>query len=191
MLPKLKDKDLWSSIETARTIENTRIHETQIDMAIWFLKHLIPRETLYYVSRTDLVLALGVTEAMLWHIGQKGIACLMTAHEISDNESIFISPSASKSQMDPEVKQELLSLYPYQHFQLTVKDPTKAVNPVIMAIEKIVDNIGNIAWKLTASDEKLEQAFGNTRRRYQTPANIRTDLARAIIAVEHHPLPLV
>ena len=128
---------------------------------------------------------LGVLEAVLWHWGFHYLAVLSTSHLVLGQDDMHISPVDNRGQIPNDLQKQIMSHYPYTWSTLrkTTMVSFTEQNPVIHAIDLVVDDLINNAWRSTAHEDKIQQVFGEFRRKMVIFPNIKSELAKLLIHI--------
>lgn len=171
---------LQKSLETTNVLMYNPIAKFQVDLLRWIMKPVISPKGVLHIGTPTIVRSLAVAESVLWARGHKYLALLITARPMTNKGEFNISPTEAKHKVPKELMEELDKYYPYQQVT-TVKGVIKNINPVIEAIDLVVENMITHSLILTAREELIQEVFNTNIRRIVIKDNIRTDLAKLII----------
>lgn len=190
LAPGITEEAVLSSVETAQGLMNEQLSDAQLTMLSWTFKKLIVPQSPWYISKQALVNSLGVLEAVLWHRGFPYLAVLSTAHVVRGREEMVVSPVDSRTQIPGELKEQIISTFPYvwSNKRRGARDKVFEPHPVLNAIDLIVDELTTNAWRSTADKNKITQLFGEMRRKFPIQPTIKAGLAELILDIERTPL---
>lgn len=186
MAPTITEEEIVSALLSSEKLHHERIGDPQILIMSWTLKTAISPRSAGYVSKMHLTAMLGVLEAVLWNWGHKYLAVLATSHMIIGQEEMNVAPIDSRGQIPPELQEEVAKFYPYT-WSTVKRNNTQVIqepNAALFAIDLVVDDLTNNAWRSTASEEKITEVFGEFRRKLPILSGIKSDLARLVIDIE-------
>lgn len=181
--PTLTDEEIESSLRTAAQIESENIGDAQMIIAGWLLKDQITPYSPYYVKDT-LPATMGALEAVLWKRGFKYMAAAITSYAIEGREEISVGNISSREQIDSRIIVELEKYYPYKWAPVKKHVVQPAEVCVLESINAIVDELVFNSWRMTLSEEKTIELFGERRRKLIIPSDIKTILAKLMIDIE-------
>lgn len=185
LAPDIDRHQLERSIMSAQALKNERLGDAQLIMMAWVFKRIHTPRAIYYIPKDLLIMNLGVLEAVLWHWGFHYLAVLSTSHLVLGQDDMHISPVDNRGQIPNDLQKQIMSHYPYTWSTLrkTTMVSSTEQNPVIHAIDLVVDDLINNAWRSTAHEDKIQQVFGEFRRKMVIFPNIKSELAKLLIHI--------
>jgi len=188
LAPNITKEEIDRCLVTAEALKNERIGDAQLLIMAWVEKNIHSPQTVYYLSQKLTWQAMAVLEAVLWHWGFHYLSILSTSHMLLSQETMYISPIDSIGQIPQDLQDQILEEYP---FVWTNTRKSGGVNqeephPVLHAINLVVDDLTNSAWRSTASEEKVVQVFGEMRRKLVIFPTIKSELAKLVIFMSTH-----
>lgn len=186
LAPELPEDALVPAFTTAQALRKERVADAQKVIASWLFKTVHVPFSIYYLEKEDLWKAMATAETILWHWDMKYLAVLMTCHPVIGQEELHITPFDHRAQLPDSYKEEIYKLYPYvwSSSRRTGAATTQEPHAILHAIDKVVDDLIANAWRSTASQARVEQVFGDFRRKFPIIPGIKAELARLIIEVE-------
>lgn len=146
------------------------------------LKNMIalvtPPNTVDLMDRATLINCLGVIAAVLYEDGYEEIAQFCTASVIPSDGSAVIATDNHQNKVPAELKDQLLSMMP---FQRSGKSKT-VVSPVVENVDMIFKELMNKVWHNNLPDF-LINPNGPAIRRIRIPGNLRVRLTQWAIYV--------
>ena len=182
--PTLTEEEIQFSIQTAQSLKGTLITDAQTVLAGEMIKDQITPHALHYVSQQHIINLLGALEAVLWKWGYHYLALIITAHAIVDVEEVTVGNISSREQIDQSLIDQLKVYYPYEWSTIRKGDEIIQPHPVVLSIDHMVDYLTFHAYRATASEDRLQQVFGEIRRKITVFSDIKNILARLIISIE-------
>jgi hypothetical protein len=180
---QVTQESLASSLKTSQALMAERILDPQMTLLRWVFKTVISPRGLMYLPRPMIVNALGALEAVLWARGHKYLAVLATSHSVVSDKEMIVSPVDSKMRIPKELTDEISKIYPHTRIMNNKKTGVKEVNLTLQSIDTLTDNLTMFSWKPTASDEKLNEVFGNNSRRLPIKPDIKLYLTKLVIEI--------
>lgn len=178
--PTIDPKLVYDSLRSVRALENKQIWKPQHIVTQWVLKKVIPPMGLLHVSKHQVLDAMGITQALLWHRGFYEIAALVTAINQENIEELSICGCDSRARITKDQLEELDLLYPYTRKPVGKQRVVKHINVAVEAIESVVNMFSEHDWILTLPDYMLEK-IEDSGSRYSTPHNAKILLANLTI----------
>lgn len=182
LAPTIDLKMVKKAIETSHILNSNLIMEPQIVLLQWVFKPIISPRGLLHLSKSTIVKALGVCQAILWHRGHHVLSGLSTAIVNDNPHDIQTSGVDSRARITKELIDELTLYYPFTKRSGTKIKQGKPINQAIASIDEIVDYFSNYSWNLT-----IDQTFiptinqGSTNRRFYISHDIKIKLAELIV----------
>lgn len=148
---------------------------------------VIPHRGFEYLAK-EKYNCVAAAQAVLWNQGHYLMAGVLSAQCLSNTNQGFITASSeSKSKIQPELREQLLSLFPFNKKSKSGKE----TDAVTSSIDFLVKELSNETWILRLLPEKLAlvNVANPTLMRLTMPSNIRnTVMQYAIyIASRVHP----
>lgn len=181
LCPQITKEEIDGCLKTSEDLYHERIGDAQITIMGWVFKSILSPKGGYYIPKELLSKNMGLLEAILWHWGFEYLAILVSSHAILGQETMYVSPIDSRAQIPAELQGQISELFPYV-WTNAGKSATKVeTHPILLAIDLVVDDLVNNAWRTTAAPEKLTKVFGETRRKLVIAPTIKSELARLLI----------
>lgn len=184
--PDITEAEVYASVETAQRLMVERLTEVQEAIAGAMLKDQITPFWVGYVDKQLLVNVLGVCEAVLWRRGEKYMAMLATSHVVITNDDFVAGTISSREQLPQALVTELESFFPLRwryEKKSTEIDPR---SDIMICLDQLTDILTSNAFRATAAEPKLEEVFGEVRRKVKIFANVKEHLASFFINNEKH-----
>lgn len=178
---KLDPYLLERSLHTSQALMNQRLLDPQMTLLRWVFKPVISPKGLMYISKPLIVQAIGAMEAVLWARGHKYLALLCSAHPITSENEMVVSPVPSNKRVPPELLEELDKLYPFKAVTSSKKAGSKEHNLATRSIDIVRENLVMFSWRPTAHESMLHEVLGNMNRKVPIKPDIVTDLTRLVI----------
>ena len=190
-------------IQTASMLYNERVGDVQLILLAWLIKPLISPKAVFYLhkERPDgkLVEALAMAEAVFWHYGHKYLSTVVTSHLVIGVEEMSISQFDARMQIPEDLSKQIVQSFPYQwqsrRRKSGIDDIAPDQHPVLLSIDLMMDELTKNAWRKTASEAHIAEAFGRFERKLRLNPETKSDLARLLVDLEHrrkhikpHPL---
>lgn len=184
--PGISEDAVMASVNTASLLAGYRNGLPQETMMAWVFKHVHSPNSPGYIKKHLLVQNLGVLEAVLWHWGFPYLAILATSYVEQSEEAMHVTAIDNRSQIPEEYKSRILQLFPHtwSNLRRNQQGTTEEPNPVLHAIDLVVDDLLANSWRATASDDKIREVFKELRRKTPIFPTIKTELARLLIYIE-------
>jgi len=185
------DPDVFRrAMVTSLELANKRLTDPQINILRWVFKSVISPRGMMYLPNPTVVAALGACEAILWSLGYKYPAILVTCYpEVSERPSeLRVSHTDSKMQIPADLQAKLAYLYPFSRQVKGKKSDNngqdvKVVNPTAKTISDLADNLRMFAWRPTCHEDMLMEVFGVTNRRAPVRPDIKIEITRLVVDI--------
>lgn len=181
---------LDNCLKTARQLEGQKLMMPQINIMRWLFKSVISPRGMMYLPNPTVIAALGASEAILWTMGYKYLAVLVTSYpEVNDKVlDMRISPSNSKLEIPEELINKLDILYPFSRSSKNKKPETdksdqKPVNLTAKSISDISDSLRTFSWRPTCDETMLMDVFGVPNRRTPIRPEVKIELTKLVIDI--------
>ena len=137
-----------------------------------------------YLGGVEIVSAMAIAAACLWHRGHRDLAALVSAKLETGLNRPVKGGSEHRTRIPKELLEELNRLYPYARRLTSRTKQEDQENPAIVQINSIDKILKNRNWVLTLPKEwVVELHKGEYNRRYDLPADIKIKLANLAIAM--------
>jgi hypothetical protein len=170
------------ALKTVEILMTNRIYDGQVTIAQWVLSDIVSPRGVGYLCKASVVRLLAVTQAILWHRGNKELAGIVTALALEVNGDVSFTSDSSRDRISKTTLEELSRLFPFERRPSLKKKTSKLINTALISINTVTDLLTNNTWKLTISDSFVpELNNGRKYRRYPLPRNIKILLANLVI----------
>ena len=170
-----------SCIETARRLKYQVLSEPQVTLLKWVFAPVVSPKGIPYVSKSKVIDALGVVQAVLWTRGHKYLALLSTCYADSSPDVMNINAIDSKTRIDKEMIDEINRLYP---FSLIRKKGEIVKNLTLKSISSLSDSLSSTPWKYTADQRLVDEVCpGTVDGRLPIELDLKVQLARLVIEI--------
>lgn len=185
--PEIDVGFLDRNIESYHKLLNFRWSTPQTTIMSWIYSSVVPARGLRMSNVHTNAMLLKGAETILWDMGFKHLALLVTAQPIDSDTDTF-SIQKPKKKIEPELLDELNTMFPFQQIDYVASNSNNIVttNPGVKAIDAVVDELSKCSWVATADKFMTDEVLGPDRRKISIPADIKSDLARLIIATVSH-----
>lgn len=173
---------LHKALETSQPLNSSMILDPQVILLQWVLKPVISTRGILFLSKSTIVKALALCQAVLWHRGHHALAGLSTAVVNQNQDEIQISGVDSRARIPKEMLEEFAKYYPFTKRVGGKQKLLKPINQAVVSVDNMAELLSNHDWVFTL-DEKLIPFIseGNTNRRYSIPHNIKIMLASLVL----------
>lgn len=177
---------LHRSIGTAQELANHRTMMEQINIMRWIFRPVISPRGMMYIPEHTVISALGAAEALLWTMGYKYLAILVTSYPVLNERAMEmrISNNDSKNVIPTELLEKIEKLYPYHRTIRPKKnDPKNEIKLLNLTLKKISDMVDSLrlhTWKPTCHESMLVEVFGVPNRRTPIRPELRLELTKLV-----------
>lgn len=180
---RITTEQLAISLGTCQVLNNYPLLDPQLLLLSWVFKPAISPQGLLYLPKETIVNALGTLESVLWARGHEYLAVLSSCHIVVSDKEMIVSPVDSKMRMPKDIADEIEKLYPFTRPTTSRKQKSlnKSSNITLDAIDNLADSLAMYSWKATAANERLEQVFGSTNRRFMIKPDIKQYLGKLVV----------
>lgn len=183
-------EELYLSLRTVIDRPHNELMQPQINLLRWIFSPAISPRGMMFMQIPTILQALGACEAILWKMGYKYLAVLMSSYAILDERSatMRVSPTDSKMQIPSELMHKLDVLFPFHRTMKVKKNEinngdNKIVNMTAKTINDTADNFRMFSWAPTCSEDKLMELFGTNSRRTPIRPDIKIEIAKLIVDI--------
>lgn len=182
------DMDLVrASLDSVQALRHAQIREPQIILTQWVMKPVVSPSGIMQNQRTELLNAIAIAQAVLWHKEYYELAALISAVAQSNREEMRFHEPATKTRIPKELQEVLEKLFPYSRYPQNSQAKSiqnKKPNAGIIAIESLSNQFREYEWKLTLPIKWIEKITGSTLNTwYSAPHDIRIKVAELGIAI--------
>lgn len=177
------------SIATAQELANQTVMMPQINLMRWLFRPIISPRGMMYIPDHTVYSALGAAQALLWTLGFKYLAILVTSYPVLNERALElrVSNSDAKQVIPEDLLEKINTLYPY-HRSIRPKknDPNnevKFLNLTIKTISDMVDSLRLHSWKPTCEEWMLVEVFGVNNRRTPIRSELRLELTKLVAMI--------
>lgn len=186
--PTITKEEVDASLATVQQLRHERIGDAQLILLGWVFKTVISPKAPFYISKECATNALGVAEAVLWHLGHKYLATLVSSHLVIGVEEMSVSQIDVRMQVPEALASEIKMFYPFTWTSVKKKtarqDTADEPHPVLLSIDLMMDELTKNAWRKTASEAKIIEVYGRFERKLKLRPETKSDLARLLIDLE-------
>jgi len=180
--PTIDLKLVQTCLDAVVVLEDKQLWKPQLIITQWVLKRVVPPKGLLHVNKKQVLTAVAVAQAILWHREFFELAALLTAINQETIDELSVSGSDSRARISKEQMEQLDFLYPYSRKPVGKQRIVKTINPAVEAIESVVAMFSEHEWILTLPKHMLEKVDGGSSR-YSTPHNAKILLANLVIEI--------
>jgi len=188
LVPGISRALIDECVKSAQNLYLERVGDAQLVILSWVVKTLISPKSVFYISKSCLCNALGMAEAVLWHMGHRYLATIVTSHLVIGVEEMSVSQIDTRMQLPEDLAKEITKYYPFQwttrRRKAGINDVIPDPHPVLYAIDLLMDELMKNAWRKTASEEKILEAYGKFERKLRLRSETKADLAKLLIDLE-------
>lgn len=177
---------LQKCLAAVQTISSLPIMKHQKILTQWALHTVIPAEAIPLLHKPELLRAIAVTQALLWHWGLNDLASLVTAKRHIDDD--FMVTFDAKVRLSKERDEALQKLFPHQMPDEKGNNSRTKNNYATNAISLMIRELSGNHWvhqgppELTAACQHVDY-----NKRSELPADIGEQLAQMIINIHSVP----
>lgn len=118
-----------------------------VNVGVGNSRRIISPRTIPLLEYDDLLPAIGITQALLWHWGLYDLAALVTASSTAIPKNVFLG--TERKGIHPQVKEDLNRTHPHGiPFKGRGAKQIDYVNPALKAIDSICKEMSDYAWEL-------------------------------------------
>lgn len=180
--PKLVDM----SLKSTKALMNVQLKDPQVTLIRWVMKPVITPRGIMQLGKKEMLEAMAVTQAVLWHTGYKELAALVSARAQPNDEEMQLREAPIKTRIPRELQDQLEVLFPYARRQSgRSRDPlAKKQNSGALAIETMAAQFREHEWSLTLPGDWVAEMTGSKSDTwYSVPHDLRVKLAQLVIAI--------
>ena len=178
--PNINPKIVEDNIRTAQNLRDVKLEDSQLLLLSWIVNASVPARSLIYVSKEILLQAIGVAQSIFWELDYKFLSFLVSAYPQRDNEKYIVTSSETKYRVTKELD-ELNQFFPY-YKRSGRRGTAKPVNPVTIALNKMVTDFSSINWLITAKEKYIKEVYGeHYTRQLAIPADLKITLVKCLI----------
>ena len=182
--PTLPISELQEYLKEAQLLENEMIYEPQIRILQTLFKKYIPPMSLPHLSKQKILELIALGQSLLWKNQIKVISLLLGSVTKSSSVTIM-SSTGSKTRIDPELVNEITTLFPFSYTLRDTKEKKpKVANPVLEDIDVLSKQFSDHVWYSNAPLERIRDALQDPNygdNRVMIPSYIRNEIARLFI----------
>jgi hypothetical protein len=175
---------LSQSLAAVQSLQGTEIAKCQLTLTQTVLKSAVSPRGLLHLSAPEMLNAIAVAQALLWHRGFYELAGLLTASAVPNRDELQLG-RGTPGRLSKEMSDTLMQLFPFARVSAGKQKMGKA--PPCSAIESIKlmdDGFSFNAWKLNVPADWLVRLTGSkTQRQYLCPNDTRIKLGELVIAL--------
>jgi hypothetical protein len=172
-----------ASLNTSSVLNNHRISTAQMILLRWIMAPVIPPKGLLYLSKPNIVKALGVAEAVLWARGHKYLALVAGLYPIESESTFHITSVGAKEQTPKDLKDRIEEIFKFSQVPSNRRNGPSTKNLVFESIESVIESLSAGAYRMSSADWMIEEVFGAKIKKFQIKPDIRTDLAKLVIEI--------
>lgn len=187
--PQVPPELLIDSMAIVARLESTMLQQPQVTLLQWVIAPVLPPRSIDHLEKKEVLSAMAVAFALLWHKKYYDLAALLTA-SVEDNTNVMkMGGVESRTRISKENQERLLELYPHlpEPSSRRTEDKDKSVKKICTAfksIELLQAGFSNPSWLLNLPKSWYSMVPNHLgRRRYSVPADIRNKLAEIAIAI--------
>ena len=181
LCPDIDIKIVNDCLTSSQVLGNHQIWKPQVSLVQWILKPLVPPRAILHISKAQVIMTIGLTQAILWHMGHYELSGLTSALAQSNEEEMSIIGTDSRARITKDQLEVLEKLYPYTRKPVGKQKNPKRTNPAVEAIESIASMFSENDWILTARKDMSDKLTNNAGIHYSVPSNIKILLANLAI----------
>ena len=183
----MKTSDLKRVLREVEMLKTVIIEKQQKLLASWILADVVSPKSINTRPKSYTLEALAVTHCVLWELGHKELAILVTAIPNRDDDVLTVR-NETKNVIPKELQTQLDAVFPYMKITGGKKTGQKPVSMVKESIENMVAGFTKYRWTATCDFERIKEVYGNdANRRMNAPDNIRSLIASLVIELGKKP----
>lgn len=158
------------------TIPHFSVSSSQIKLTQYVVANVIPAEMFSYLNRKQLLNTMALAQTWMWVRGHRSLAALLSAMPAVSSDTTFFSGSTTLNKLTMELKDKIISYYPYSYHARAKSNKPKNNHIVLAAIGRISDELNSHDWVVCLPQELSCQIFtrvGATTR-IPCPTDVRT-----------------
>ena len=179
LAPSMDMSLLTSALKTTAKLNDCVISNHQIVLVQWVLKHVIPPKSILYISKSTVVRAIALTQAVLLHRGHVFLAAVVSAIEVSDKDIFSVAADESRARIPKEIADELNIIYPHYKRSASKQKMLKPINQAVLSIDILTDMITLNVWRPTIDPKYYQQ----THKWIQIPHDIKIKVATLCLEI--------
>lgn len=165
------------AVESAKDLLQRNISDAQITMTQWILSPALPIRVMNYLEKSYVVMAVAITQAILWNRGFKSLAALVSSYPIIRN-SEELQMGFDPYPVPRELTEKMNSYYPYSR-RLSNRTTKKKPQPASIAMLNLFRKLTVCDWYLTLPNNWLSEVSNS--RRYTAEPDLKIRLTELII----------
>ena len=181
LCPDIDVKLVNDCLASSQVLQLNQLWKQQVVLAQWILKPLVPPRALLHVSKAQVVSAIGLCQAILWHLGHYELSGLISAINQSNEDELSITGTDSRARITKDQLDVLEKLYPYTRKPVGKQKNPKRINPAVEAVESLASMFSENDWILTARKDMSDKLTNSAGIHYSVPSNIKILLANLAI----------
>lgn len=178
---------LYESMESIRQLNSEHIWDPQLTLAQWTLGAAVSPRAFPYLSKKSVLEAMGVAQAVLWHLEHFELAGLMTAVAQSNAQELQLTGVIPQARIPTPMVDELNKLYPHSRRQSGKQKSQKEKNVAVLGIDVVTKQFREHEWRLTVPQSWLPKIHNSNDRsndrRYAVPYDIKVKMAKLAIEI--------
>lgn len=180
--PDLDLNLLQTSMASVRALENVQIMPPQITLIQWVVGSALPARAMDRLHKHQVLDAMAIAQACLWHRGHFELAALVSATAQSNQEELQLGGGDSRARIPKDMVETLFLLYPHSRRQSGKQKPVRQPSVASANIDSLSIALSKNDWRITLPGEVVLKLTGNKNaRRYSVPHDIKVKLAILVI----------
>ena len=170
-------------IKANEVLATKQIWKPQVILTQWVLAKTLPPKGLLHINKLQVIKALSVAQALLWHRGHHELAILISATEQTNKDELSVGSTDSRARITKDQLEILDKYYPYSRKPVGKQKIMKNINPAVEAIDSVANMFSQREWIITAPEYMVNKINNGMSSIYSTPYNIKILLAKLVISL--------
>lgn len=168
------------AVESSHDLLQRNITEGQIILAQWVMAPVIPARIMKHLDKSYVILALAITEAVLWSRGFRSLAAIVGSYPLARDNTIM-EIQQDPIQVPKDLTDRMDNYYPYAR-RASNKATKKKARPASIAVSNICKRLSLNDWYLTIPNHWMSELSGVMgTRRYSVQPDLKLRLTELII----------
>lgn len=176
-------------------LESKTIDPAQVSICQYVLAKVIPARSLTHISKRQVLIAIAITQTILWLNGYKSLTALVGAYALESSNS-QLSSFDSKARIPKELADRIEELYPYKKItqamgrnqSISSKRKGKVNTIIFDTIDDLTASFSKQDWVINLPEEYIKDITNSDSRRFACPYDFKITLTKLIIAVQEKTL---
>lgn len=184
--PNLSPERIEQCVKRALALQDFDPTPAQITLCLWVMSTVIAGCVVEMFDRKTLLIAMGLSQAVLWEWGFPQLAILTTASIIPLEEGELLPP-IPRTKISQANREMLEIIYPYKLPETKRSDPVNSNNPGIRGVEEVASELFRNEWE-PRCPKPLAHSYqrADVSKRVEVSSDIRDQIAECLIKLDGH-----